>query len=203
MDKITLYYHPKTRASRPRWLLEELGVPYDLHKINLRQGEHKHPDYLKVHPLGLIPALEINGKKMIESGAMCLYLADRFISQKLAPPLESAERQDYVQWFFFFQNHLEPPLATYFENAIFLPEEKRRPELLQGALEKFSSSAKIVEAHLQHLSYMLPHFSALDCFAGSMIIWAQGMRLLGDFPKLEAYANRLKERPAWKKATLD
>ncbi len=52
-----LYYAPKTRAGRVRWMLEELGVPYELHRLDLASGEHRTPEYLAVHPLGRVPAL--------------------------------------------------------------------------------------------------------------------------------------------------
>ena len=73
-----LYYAPQTRATRPRWLLEELEVPYELIRISLAQGEQKKPEYLKIHPHGLVPALVDGGVTLFESSAICLYLADKF-----------------------------------------------------------------------------------------------------------------------------
>lgn len=82
---IKLYYTPHTRAVRPRWLLEELNIPYQLEHIDLFAGEGQSRDYLKINPLGAVPAMEVDGEIMLESGAMCRWLTDRHIESELAP----------------------------------------------------------------------------------------------------------------------
>ena len=83
---LTLYYQPNTRAGRPRWLLEELGVPYELDRSDA---------YRTLHPLAKVPALRDDDMVMFESVAICIYLADKFADQGLAPPLDSPLRGPY------------------------------------------------------------------------------------------------------------
>ena len=78
-ERIRLHFSPGTRAVRVRWVLEEIGVPYQLSVVNLRRGAHKSKDYLKIHPLGKVPAIEIDNTIIFESLGICLYLADRFV----------------------------------------------------------------------------------------------------------------------------
>jgi len=89
---IKLYYAPRTRSTRPRWLLEELGVPYELVRLDLGKGDHKKAEYLAIHPHGVVPALEDDGRVIIESLAICLYVADKFPEKGFAPEIRTIER---------------------------------------------------------------------------------------------------------------
>src|SRR5256885_9492904 len=104
-----LYYAPQTRATRPRWMLEEIGVPYELVRLQLSKGEHKQPEYLKIHPHGAVPAYSDGEVTMFESAAICAYLADKFPDKRLAPPLGSPQRGLYYQWLVYARAHKEPP----------------------------------------------------------------------------------------------
>src|SRR6266542_3578948 len=73
-----LYYAPRSRATRARWMLEEIGAPYELARIDLSKGEQKKADYLKIHPHGVVPALSDGDVTIFESAAICAYLADKF-----------------------------------------------------------------------------------------------------------------------------
>jgi len=92
---LTLYYSPQSRAIRPRWLLEEIGVPYELKRLNLQAGEQKKPGYLKINPNGTVPALVDGDLALFESAAICQYLADKFPEKRLAPPVGTPERGRY------------------------------------------------------------------------------------------------------------
>jgi len=88
---ITLYYTPQTRAIRPRWLMEELGLEYKLQNIDLYAGEGETEEYKKINPLGAVPAMKIDGEVMLESGAMCHWMADYYADSKLAPAIQDAK----------------------------------------------------------------------------------------------------------------
>ena len=84
-----LYFTPRTRANRPRWMLEELGVPYEIVHVNLDAKENREPGYLRVHPLGQVPALVDGDVTVFESIAICMYLADRYPVMGVAPQASS------------------------------------------------------------------------------------------------------------------
>ncbi len=119
-----LYFAPRTRASRPRWLLEELEVPYELVKLDLSKQESRTPAYVALHPFGEVPVLVDGDVTLFESSAICLYLADRFPEKRLAPSLGSPDRGPYLQWMLFAEVVLEPVVLEHYRNAQ-LPDEKK------------------------------------------------------------------------------
>src|SRR5260370_433440 len=79
-----LYHQPRTRSSRVRWLLAELGVPCEIQVVDVFTGAGRTPEYQQLHPHGFVPAFEDDGVVLIESSAICMYLADRYGEGRLA-----------------------------------------------------------------------------------------------------------------------
>ena len=90
-----LYFAPRTRATRPRWMLEELGHPYTIIHVDLDAKENREPGYLRVHPLGRVPVLVDGDVTIFESIAICMYLADKYLERGLAPLVSSPLRGPY------------------------------------------------------------------------------------------------------------
>ena len=108
---IRLYWCPNTRAVRALWLLEEIGAKYEIARIDVRKGEQSDPAFRAISPLGKVPAL-VDGETVVaESGAICVYLGDRFPEAKLAPPMSSPLRGPYLRWLFFAAACIEPAFA--------------------------------------------------------------------------------------------
>src|SRR5690348_14497216 len=99
-----LYFAPRTRSVRPRWLLEELEVPYELVRVT---------GPVDLHPFGEVPVLVDGDVTLFNSSVICLYLADRFVEKKLAPPIAAPERGDYLQWLLFAEHVLEPGFEAH------------------------------------------------------------------------------------------
>ena len=89
------------RSDRVRWLLEELAVNYQDHFLNQAGGDLNTPEFRKLNPMGRVPVIIDDGKTIFESGAICLYLADKYTDKKLAPAVNSDERSSYLQWMVF------------------------------------------------------------------------------------------------------
>ena len=196
---LTLYFVPQTRATRPRWVLEELGVPYELVQLDPAKGETKSDAYRAMHPLGHVPALKDGEQTLVESAAICMHLADRFPEKGLAPAPESAERGRYYQWVLFAMTTVEPPLVTIFESRI--GRRAQPPEVLEAAQARLKEVAAVVEAALGDNPYILgQQFSAADVVLGATLAWGLRMKVLEGFPRIAAYAARLMERPAAKVA---
>jgi glutathione S-transferase len=191
-----LYYAPQTRALRPRWLLEELGVPYEIIRLDMSKGEHKKPDYLAVHPHGAVPALVDGDTTLIESAAICAYLADKFPEKRLAPAPGTPARGLYYQWLFYAMATLEPAVLECFL-------QKDDSVKLAKAKQGFGEVAAVLEKTLAGRQFLLEEFSAADVVVGSMLLWSRMMGLLEGYPSLQAYAGRLTERPAFARARKD
>lgn len=201
---LKLYHAPRTRSIRPRWLLEEMGVPYELVRLDLGQKEHKRPEYLAIHPHGTVPALVDGNLALMESSAICMYLADKFPEKGMAPAPGTPERGLYYQWMVYAVATLEPPLIQIFQHTMMLPEAERSPKAVQEGTQKFAEVAKVLGEALQGKKYLLgEQFTAADVMIGSTLVWASLLGLLGDHPVLTAYVQRLQERPACQKAQAD
>jgi glutathione S-transferase len=198
-----LYYVPKTRASRPRWVLEELGVPYDLVRLDPARAETRSAEHLERHPLGHVPVLEDRGQAIFESGAICLHLADLFPEKRLLPPPGSVERGLAYQWVLFSMTEMEPPLIALSAEGK-KPEAERDPTATAQARDRFRKAADALEVALRNRKFLLGDgFGVADVMVGGTLAWARGFKLLDGLPSVEAYLARLRERPAWQRATAD
>jgi glutathione S-transferase len=198
-----LFYVPRTRASRPRIVLEELGVPYELVRLDSASGETRTPPHLARHPLGRVPVLEDGDVRIFESGAICFWLAERYGEEKLLPPPGSPGRALAYQWLCFALSELEPPLGP-------LGAEHRKPEAerdrtkLDEAKGRFLAAAKAVDAALQGRDFLLgAQLSVADVVVAAILSYGKFLAGLDGLPAAHAYVQRMRSRPAWKRATAD
>ena len=195
-----LYYVPKTRASRPRWVLEEVGVPYDLVRLEPGPGGTRNSEHMARHPLGHVPVLEDRGQYIFESGAICLHLADLFPEKRLLPPLGTVDRGHAYQWVLFSMAEMEPPLIVLSAEAK-KPDAERSAAVVSEARERFRKAALVLEAVLRDRKYLVGDaFGVADVMVGATLAWARAMRLVDALPSLEGYLSQLRERPAWQRA---
>lgn len=182
-----LYFAPRTAAIRARWLLEELGEPYELVKLDPTQQETRTPQYLALNPLGELPTLVDGDLTLFGSAAICLYLADRFPEKHLAPPPGSRERGRYYQWMFFAEGTLEPVLHAVSADDKAQTRLKQLLDVVAAALDGRELLAG-------------DQFNAADLVMASLLHLAYARKLLDDHPRLVEYVARLTQRPAVRKA---
>lgn len=201
---LRLHFFPRTRATRVRWMLEELGLDYDLRVVDLRSGEQRQRAYRAIHPFGKVPALEIDGVAMTESLAICLYLADRYPEQGLAPfPGDHPRRAAYMSWMAFSTGTLEPALI----------EEVRQREAAKSGCASSDPGPALtpwedIAAHLERTLCGRSHltgdgFTAADIMNGSLMLWARATGLTSKYPRIDAWLDALTRRPACVRATAE
>lgn len=196
-----LYYHPFSRASRVRWLLEELGVPYDLIRMDLDADD---PAYRQVHPLGLVPALEDGGRHLFESAAILMQLADKYPEKMLAPPVGTHERGLYYQWILFAMTQVEPAVVEFYAQTQATEEKDRVEKNLEWAKASFAEAAGVLERELAGKEFIVGNrLSAADVCLCSLLAWAMMLKLLEPYPNLLKYVKNLGSRPANRKARAD
>ena len=201
---ITLYHSPRSRSVRPRWLLEEIGTPYDLVTLDLSTQEHKSAAHRQRHPHGQVPALVDGDLALIESAAICLHLADRFPAADLAPPLGTPERGRYYQWMIYAIATLEPPVLQVFLHTMQLPEAERSATQAAAARDKFAEIGQVISDALGTHPFLLgERFGAADVMVGSTLAWASLFGMMDGLPTLAAYVERLTQRPAYQRAQTD
>jgi glutathione S-transferase len=185
-------------------MLEELGLPYDLVRIDLSKGEQRLPDYLKIHPHGAVPALQDGSITMFESGAICAYLAERYPDKRLAPAPGTPSRAAYEQWMYYSLGTFEPPVVQVFMNTVRLPEGERSAAAAEEGKKKFADVGRVLEAAVAGKRYLIDdRFSAANVMIGSSLQFVQPLGLLAGFPRLEDYLGALTDRPAFKRAAAD
>jgi glutathione S-transferase len=195
MADLTLYHAAPSRSSIVRWMLEELGEPYDLHLLSLAKGEQLAPDYLAINPMGKVPALKHRGVVVTEAAAICTYLADEFPHAKLNVPIGDPRRGPYLKWLFFGPSCIEPAMI---DRAAPRQEQPRRGMLGYGDFDTVMEvTAKAVEPGP---NLMGEQFTAADVVVGSTLRWGLMFKLIPERPEFVAYKARLERRPALARA---
>jgi len=195
---LRLHYNKFSRATRVRWLLEELGATYEINEVAFGPDGTRSMAHLEVHPLGKLPALtDDDGTHLFESSALVLHLADKYPG--LAPAPGTSARGRYYQWVVYGVAELEAPVAEFFF-ATRVPEEQKDPARIAKAQADFDKVAAPVEAVLARHDWILgAEFSAADCVVGGVLTWADRMGMCEKFPAIHAYAGRCAARPAFKR----
>lgn len=192
---IKLYGIGKTRWNRPYFMLQELGVEFEAIVVDPRIGEHLTDEHLARHPLGKLPVLEDGDVRMFESAAMCLYLGEKF--GRLLPAPGTRASAEHHQWIGYCMTELEQPLWRMEKHTSLYPEDKRLAGDVDLARAEFIEAAKPLESHIASRDYLLgDDFMAADAIMAYAVVWAAWDELLGDFPNLQAYLARLRQRPS-------
>lgn len=196
-----LYYVPRTRSSRPRWMLEELGLPYELVRLDPSKGETRSDEHTQRHPLQHVPVLETRDGSIFESAAIVLHLADLHPEKQLLGAPGSHARALAYQWLFFAMTELEPPAITFFTH--FRAKTTDHPDAFK-AKDKLALAIKPLERHFASKEWMIDGgFSVADLVVGSVLSWAAMMGMISDAPNVMGFVERLRERPAFKAAHRD
>jgi glutathione S-transferase len=200
-----LFYVPATRATRPRWLLEELEVPHELIRLDPRAGQNREPAYLALNPTGHVPTLvDDDGQAIFESLAICLHLGDRFPDKGLAPRVGHPERGRYLQWAVFSMVSLEKSVDLYNKHTRRLPEPERVPSVAASMARTFHDDAAVVEDALREREWLVGgRFTVADLMVSATLGWAKILGLLEGHPVLEEYVRRCMARPAAKRSRAD
>jgi glutathione S-transferase len=196
---IKLYYAPRTRAVRVRWLLEELGVPHELARVEFNRPSHT---FAQSTPLGKLPVIEDGDTTIGESGAIVEYILERYGNGNLAPPIGSPLRGEFLQWVHFAEATAFPPIGVIVWHTLYEQNADRFPEVMQSARGRALEALGFVDRRLEGRDYLLgAEFSGADVMMGFTLFAARALGVLDDrYPNVTRYLARLEERPAFRKA---
>jgi len=189
---LIFYTNPMSRGRIVRWMLEEVGAPYDV--VVLAYGpEMRAAEYLAVNPMGKVPAILHRGVAVSEAGAICAYLAEAFPEAGLAPRPGDPGRATFLRWMFFGAG----PVEAATTNASFgwaAADPKQEGRLGYGSAERVADA---LAGLAERGPYLLgAAFSALDVYLGSQIMWGRMFGTLPDRPAFGPYLDRIAARPA-------
>jgi len=191
---ITLYYATQSRSIRALWMLEEIGQPYRRQRIDIRADDHPRPEFLKASPLGKVPAIADGETTVAESGAVLLYLAERFPEAGLAPPAGDPTRGRFLQWLFFAAGNIE---GAYMERLRGL-----QPEPRSSGWGSFERTIAAIEQAVTPGPWVLgERFSAVDVLLGIDLYYGQEvLKIVPRRPAIDAFLERCRARPALHRA---
>lgn len=191
---IELYYHPYSRAANVVWMLEEVGVSYQLRWVDIMSGGQKSPEMLALNPMGKLPVL-VDGKTVVtESAAIALYLGDRYSSGNLAPALDDPARGTYLRWSLFTPSVMEPAAAARTSGGEFNPRAV--------GWGNFDDMLAATEAAIGNGPYVLgDRFTMADVVLGGTLRYMLMFKMIEPKPVFAGYVERLQARPAFQRAT--
>ena len=192
MSDLIFYTNPQSRGRIVRWMLEEIGQPYETEVIPY--DEMKSERYLAIHPLGKVPAIKHRGHVLTECAAICAYLADVFPEAGLGPRDE--EKADYYRWLFFAAGPLEAAVSNQAMGWQVPPERER-----MFGYGNFDRTIAAVDELLSNHDYVCgDRFTAADVYVGSQIMFPLQFKMLPEKDSFLRYRDRLSARPAYQRA---
>ncbi|MDD8022758.1 MAG: glutathione S-transferase family protein [Paracoccaceae bacterium] len=193
-----LHHVPGSRSLRVLWLLEELEEPVDLRIWSLTDGGLRSAEFRALSPAGRVPALEIDGRVIFESGAILEYLTET--RGRLAPAPGTPERAEFLEWLHFAETQANILQNLNIHHIFLRPETARSGALMRLDTKRLAVTMHALEAHLSGRDWILTEFSAADCMlAFNLDAMFRFVRPDG-FLAIATYRARVQARPAYQRA---
>ncbi len=193
MADLKFYTNPRSRGQTVRWMLEELGQPYDTEVLDYGTSMKAEP-YLSINPMGKVPAIVHKGKVVTEAAAICCYLADAFPEAGLAP--DPQDRAEYYRWIFFCSGPVE---AAFTAKAMGwqVPPERQ----IMAGFGTYEATMATLSKALDGRTYIAGNrFTAADLYVGALVNFMLEFKLLEPTPVFTDYAKRMTDRDAYRRA---
>ena len=198
---LKVHFVANTRAGRIVWLLEELGLEYEVNIMPFSKEGLKSEEHRSRHALGRVPVLEDGDISIFESGAIIEYILARHKDGGLKPDVNSSEFPDYLQWFHYCEGMVMPPMNQIVVQTILLPPDRRDENVLLQAQKLLSKALAPVNEALAGKDYLVGDFSAADLMLGHSCFMANRLGCVSDeMANIKAYVAKIEARPAFIKS---
>ncbi|MDF1728107.1 MAG: glutathione S-transferase family protein [Sulfitobacter sp.] len=201
---IVLHHCPQTRSMRTLWLLYELEVDFQVY-LHAFDKSLRDPEYLTLSPAGRVPALEIEGERMFETGAITQYLCERFSPDRMGRPAHAPDRMAWLVWVHFAETISQHTAALTQQHIALREDSMRSPIVMKLEAARIAKCYDAIEARLstpvENRDYLLTSgFSAADISVGQAVYMSRYFVTLDDHPNVAAWYERITERPAFIKS---
>lgn len=187
------------RDIRPIWALEEIGADYEINWLNVGEGEQRADAYRAINPFGKVPAMQDGEVTLFESGAICLYIANKYGA--LGGPAGSATWNEVLQWSFVALDTVLPPLFEHFIWCNFRSENPASKGADEVACENAEARFEVMEKVLGQKKYLAgDEFTVADVLMGAVLRNGLQPDIIAGHPNLRRYMDRLYGRPAFERA---
>jgi len=196
---ITLYGSTRSSAGRCVWLLEEIGVPYTLKEVDMRNKEHKSAEFLKINPNGKVPAMVDGDLTLFESMAINFYLAEAYKKELLGKT--AAEKGLVHQWSYWSIAELQNPMIQVFIQKVFVPAERRDDKVIEENLNQLPPLMTVLNNALEGKKYLVGNeFTLADLNTASVIGIAHAIGLdMKPYSNINAWLGAIADRPSFQK----
>lgn len=190
---IELFHNPQSRATMMHWLLEELGVEYELVPVAYEDGSMRTPEFLEISPLGKIPAIRDGEITVSDTPAITIYLADKYKTVDMAPAIDDPRRGEYLRWLTFQATAIDPAMVQA-GNKLEVPRRQA----------SWGSVDDVIDVLEKRLSRAEPYlfgdwFTAADLLVGVALGWATTFGLFETRENIARYIEACTNRPAFMK----
>jgi glutathione S-transferase len=198
---LIFYYAPMSTASITQLVLEELGVPCEKVKLDIKAGDTKKPDFVKLNPNAKVPVIVHDGTVIWESVAITLYLGETFGVDKGLFPAAGPKRGEAMKWCVWANVTLGDAFGRYARNTMeWIPKEQHNAKAAEAAMGEVKDCLRILDAHLDGKSFLVGDYTLVDAHVNSLIDWLRFSKVdFAAYPHLNAWSKRCSERPAYKK----
>ncbi len=198
---LKVHFVAGTRSGRVVWLLEELGLEYEVNIMPFTKEGLKSPEHRSRHALGRVPVLEDGDISIFESGAIIDYVLERHKNGGLKPNSDAPEFPFYLQWYHYCEGMVMPPMNQIVVQTILLPPDRRDEVVLNQAKNLLTKSLAPVNENLADKDYLIGDFSAADLMLGHSCFMANRLGCVSDeMQNIKDYVAEIANRPAFKKA---
>lgn len=198
---LKVHFVAGTRSGRVVWLLEELGLEYEVNIMPFTKEGLKSPEHRSRHALGRVPVLEDGDISIFESGAIIDYVLERHKNGGLKPNSDAPEFPFFLQWYHYCEGMVMPPMNQIVVQTILLPPDRRDEVVLNQAKNLLTKSLAPVNENLADKNYLIGDFSAADLMLGHSCFMANRLGCVSDeMQNIKDYVARIANRPAFKKA---
>jgi len=198
---LKVHFVAGTRAGRVIWLLEELGLEYEVNIMPFTKEGLKSPEHRSRHALGRVPVLEDGEISIFESGAIIDYVLERHKNGGLKPSSDSSEFPFYLQWYHYCEGMVMPPMNQIVVQSILLPPDRRDETVLNQAKSLLTKSLAPVNENLSDKDYLIGDFSAADLMLGHSCFMANRLGCVSEeMQNIKDYVARINARPDLQKA---
>ncbi len=196
---ITLYGSTRSSAGRCVWALEEIGVPYTLKEVDMRNKEHKSAEFLKINPNGKVPAMVDGDLTLFESMAINYYLAEAYKKELLGKT--PAEKGLVQQWSYWSIAEMQSPMIQVFIQKVFVPAERRDDKVIEENMNQIPALMTVLNNALEGKKYLVGNeFTLADLNASSVIGIAHAIGFdMKPYSNVNAWLGAIADRPSFQK----
>lgn len=202
---LTFYYAPMSTASITAIVLEELGVPCERVKLDIRAGDTRKPEFLHLNPNGKVPLIVHDGTPIFESAAITMYLGETYGVEKGLYPRPGPRRGEVMKWIVWANATLVDAVSRWFRNTTeWTPAEQHNEKAGEAAKADVHNCLRILNEALTGKQFIAGDYTLADAHLNSLTDWLRHMKVdFSAYPNVSAWSQRCAARPAYARANAE